>query len=233
MCGIIGVFSDRKYSEIKEIVHTLFNESQIRGKHAIGMSNLNSGMLTTKIEKYSNFNALESIICKNKPVSLIGHCRYSTSDIEYNQPIFNDNISIVHNGVITQEFPENWLKDYGLQCEGKNDSELILRCLEHEKLHPLLKFRQSSIAAITITKEKASFYRNGMRPLWFFESNYGIFVASTRDILFRTFGEQDFSECEAGFEYNIIDFKIHKKKVLEIEDLQVNLECSDYYKSLN
>ena len=56
---------------------------------------------------------------------MIGHCRYSTSDLQYNQPIYNDDYSIAHNGVVSQEMPERWKELYGYDCKTKNDSELI------------------------------------------------------------------------------------------------------------
>lgn len=240
MCAVIGVYSDKSYLELRDIVVKLFDESQIRGKkHAIGYSYLRYNNIVSRIGKLKIYKEIESEeLLELDKVFMIGHCRYSTSDIEYNQPLSNSEISLVHNGVVTQKDPEKWEKEFGFKCKGKNDSELILRFLESNKSllnHTLNYFKDSSIAAVELHNNGTMrFYRNGTRPLWYHQNELGIFVSSTQDILRRTFGDFLFKKCESGCSYTLngSNYRLDKSKYEEVIDIQKNLSCSDYYKSL-
>jgi glutamine phosphoribosylpyrophosphate amidotransferase len=116
---------------------------------------------------------------------MIGHCRYSTSDLEFNQPIASQEISVAHNGVITQELPENWKELYGHDCETKNDTELILKTLESGQ-SPLDVWHNSSLAVCELySDKKLRFYRNGKRPIYFTSIDNGCIITSTEDIAIR------------------------------------------------
>lgn len=239
MCAVIGIYSDKSYTQIRDIIVKLFDESQIRGKHAIGYTYIQNNVLVTRIGKLQSYEGIESEeLLELEKVMMIGHCRYSTSDIEYNQPLSNEKISLVHNGVITQKDPEKWEQTYGFSCKGKNDSELILRFLESNKSlfnHALNYFKDSSIAAIELHNNRAMrFYRNGTRPLWYHQNELGIFISSTQDILRRTFGNFLFKKCESGCSYTLngSNYRLDKSKYEEVVDIQRNLDCSNYYKSL-
>lgn len=239
MCSVIG-FTSINYNDVeRKLLVELFKQSQIRGKHATGLSFLNDNFVHTLvhplpskefIEVCDNFNFLDQ-----KDLFLIGHTRYSTSDLEYNQPIEDNNISIVHNGIITQEFPEKWEEHYGYKCKTKNDSELILRCIENGE-HPLIKFKSSSIAALVLKDGEIRFFRNGNRPLWYFEYNGSFFISSTRDILKRTFMtvlqlEINPIKCDNGEEYKIDSLNRLTKEFINInEEQQIELNCSNYYR---
>ena len=111
---------------------------------------------------------------------LIGHCRYSTSTLEFNQPIYNNDKSIVHNGVITQELPENWKELYGYDCMTQNDSELVLHSAD-----PLVEFSHMSMAVCELTQKQLRVYRNGKRPLYLTSTERGRIITSTSDIATR------------------------------------------------
>jgi asparagine synthetase B (glutamine-hydrolysing) len=112
---------------------------------------------------------------------MIGHCRYSTSDLEFNQPMYHNEKSIVHNGVITQELPENWKELYGYDCMTKNDSELVLHSSD-----PLREFSHMSMGVVELYKErKLRFYRNGKRPLYLTNVPSGSIITSTANIAER------------------------------------------------
>jgi len=117
---------------------------------------------------------------------LIGHCRYSTSDLEFNQPIANDTTSVVHNGVLSQELPENWKELYGYDCITKNDTELLLHTIE-ENTSPLKKWKDASLSVCVLqdTKELKVF-RNGKRPLYLTAMANGSIITSTADIAKRS-----------------------------------------------
>jgi len=115
---------------------------------------------------------------------MIAHTRYSTSDLKYNQPLGNDRLAIVHNGVISQSNPKGWKKEFGLTTKTTNDSELILQSLNAGE-HPLNKFK-GSMAVCGISEDGELFaFRNSERPLWYQQFGNGVIFASTKDILWR------------------------------------------------
>ena len=190
MCAIIGAYIEKPSSLDLIMLSVVFRESSIRGLHATGVSWVLDGEVKTRIDAKPATKFLESFdlnncINEDGNLYLIGHCRYSTSDLEFNQPLWNESISIVHNGVITQEMPENWESLYGYKCKTRNDSELILHTLEAKK-SPLQEFSNASMAVVELYKEKKlRFYRNGKRPIYFTSLPNGGIITSTKDIAER------------------------------------------------
>jgi glutamine phosphoribosylpyrophosphate amidotransferase len=190
MCAIIGAYIENPSSRDLIMLADVFRESSIRGLHSTGVSWVRDGEIKTVIDAKPATQFLESLdlgncINEDGNLYLIGHCRYSTSDLEFNQPLWNENISIVHNGVITQEMPENWERLYGYKCKTRNDSELIVHTLEAKK-SPLVEFSNASMAVVELYKEKKlRFYRNGKRPIYFTSLPNGGIITSTKDIAIR------------------------------------------------
>ena len=189
MCAILGL-SCKDKELTNYIVKELLLQSQIRGKHATGISFYDNGENIGVISKpIPSSKFIEDIDLPSGYV--IGHCRYSTSDLKYNQPLLGYNISLVHNGVITQESPEQWEQDFGCQnLKTRNDSELLLRCIEEDG-KPFVKFDKSSIACGYLTGGKMFCFRGNTRPLWLFNGDIDsdcrfTGFASTEDIIFRT-----------------------------------------------
>ena len=96
MCAVIGAIIYQADADDLERVKKLFLESQIRGLHATGISWYKNKAIHTIKQPVSAdvfFNhpihgiSLEDKIDENGNLHIIGHCRYSTSDIFYNQPI--------------------------------------------------------------------------------------------------------------------------------------------------
>lgn len=191
MCAVIGAFLENPSSEDLLTLANVFRESSIRGLHATGVSWVKGGQIKTVIDSKPANLFLESLdfqncINEDGNLYLIGHCRYSTSDLNYNQPLWNESLAIVHNGVVSQEMPENWEKIYGYKCETRNDSELILHTLKSKK-SPLVEFADASMAVIELYKEKKlRFYRNGKRPIYFTSLPNGGIITSTKDIALRS-----------------------------------------------
>jgi glutamine phosphoribosylpyrophosphate amidotransferase len=153
--------------------------------HATGISYVKHGKIITEKRPVPAdefpFN-FPSYVNEDGSLYLIGHCRYSTSDLEFNQPIANENLSVVHNGVITQELPEKWKELYGYDCETKNDTELILHTAE-DCISPLIRWKDSSLAVIELHVDKViRFYRNGKRPLYLTSISNGCIITSTADV---------------------------------------------------
>jgi glutamine phosphoribosylpyrophosphate amidotransferase len=184
MCAIVGAVIAKPTAEDLLMLHRVFLESKIRGMHATGISYVkNNKVITNKLPVPADefpFNFAE-YVNEDGNLYIIGHCRYSTSDLEYNQPIGNDIHSIVHNGVITQELPENWKNIYGYECETKNDSELVLHSQD-----PLQEFSHMSMGVCELKADKTmKVYRNGKRPLYLSVNSNGCIITSTRDIAKR------------------------------------------------
>lgn len=188
MCSVVGAIIKEPRAEDFLMLHRVFLESKIRGMHATGISYVKNGKIITEKRPVPAdefpFN-FPSYVNEDGSLYLVGHCRYSTSDLEFNQPIANDNLSVVHNGVITQELPEKWKELYGYDCETKNDTELILHTAE-DCISPLLRWKDSSLAVVELHVDKViRFYRNGKRPLYLTNISNGCIITSTADVIKR------------------------------------------------
>lgn len=200
MCGVIGVYS--KQANV-DLVQNIFLQTMIRGKHATGVTYLkNGGLHTIKdgipanlfLRKYD----FQEFVNEDGGLYMIGHIRYSTSDIRYNQPFSNGAISIAHNGVLSQEPVDCW--EY--KTETSNDSEMILRSFE-EGHHPLDVFSHKSMAVCSITVDKiVSGFRNHERPLYYSRHEGGVYFTSTADIALRS-GLSGTEKCDMFKVYNV------------------------------
>ena len=226
MCAVIGAYIENPSSHDLNMLADVFRESSIRGLHATGASWVKENRIHTFISanpagKFFEEFDLKNTINEDGNLYLIGHCRYSTSDLDYNQPLWNDHVAIVHNGVVSQEMPENWEKLYGYKCKTRNDSELILHTLQAKK-SPLVEFADASMAVVELYKEKKlRFYRNGKRPIYFTSLKNGVIITSTKDIANRA---DLLKPCEIAMNQYITVAKgiFHMKTVLinNAKDLQ-------------
>jgi len=230
MCAVIGAILVKPTKQDFDMLKRVFLESKIRGMHATGITFIGKdGTLETYKEpvpsdKFSWLNNFDACLAADGNLYLIGHCRYSTSDLKYNQPLYNDTKSIVHNGVLTQELPENWLQLYGYKTETKNDSELILYSAE-----PLTEFSHMSMSVCELhIDKKLVIYRNGKRPLYLTTVKNGSIITSTIDIAHR-----------AGLQDNVItelpmNLKMTIDNNLSTTFNQLNIEgATDYQYDIN
>lgn len=188
MCGILGIVVQNMDSRHIPLLYRLFLESSIRGLHATGLSYVKSGKIWTETHPVPATQfpfAWDQYTHEDGNLYLLGHCRYSTSDLAFNQPLANEQRSIVHNGVVSQELPEHWESLYGYVCQTKNDSELILRTLEAGH-SPLQVWANSSLAVCELrASAELRAYRNGKRPLYLIQTPGMVLVTSTADIARR------------------------------------------------
>lgn len=218
MCAVIGAYLQNPTPQDLITLENVFRESSIRGLHATGISWVRNKTIHTYITKtpaseFLNSFSLTSAVNEDGNLYLIGHCRYSTSDLNYNQPLYNKDISIVHNGVVSQEMPENWQRLYGYKCETFNDSELILHTIKAKK-SPLEEFPDSSMAVVELYKEKKlRFYRNGKRPIYFTSLPNGGIITSTKDIALRS-GLISPTELDMNVYVTLSDGDYSREKVL-------------------
>ena len=196
MCAVVGAYSKDKVD--LESFQRVMLQSMIRGKHASGIAWNDNGKLAYRvISESANFLEFKNI----ETNMIIGHARYSTSDLNFNQPITSDKIAIVHNGVISQENPDTWKAIYSYDFKTRNDSEIILRSYENKK-HPLQL--NGSIATIILdmtNKPTILFFRNEQRPLYY-STDKDIYIASTKNILERS-GFDHILKTESCIEYKI------------------------------
>ena len=235
MCGVIGVLIRKITDEQIHLVSKVLLESRIRGKHATGVTYLKKGKLHTlkysiSADLFLKKHSISDFVDDDNNLTMIAHCRYSTSDLATNQPLDGKGISIVHNGVITQEPSRLWRKLYGYKTETKNDTELLLRTVEGGKA-PLTEWKSSSISAIEIRNDSSlRFYRNGKRPLYATNIDNGIIVTSTRDIIRRCNKSVEPVAVQPGIYHTVgVDLKTSSKPdKTPVKDLQPS-SSNDYY----
>lgn len=189
MCGVIG-YSGHASTAALEALRTVLLESSIRGRHASGLA-WHDGSGLQRVAQDGPMEALLAdvdlwdMVQPNGRVVMIGHARYSTSDLLFHQPLVAQGYALAHNGVISQADPSEWPARFGLHCEGRNDSELLLRALI-AGLDPSETFPRASVAAVWIDPSGAlKWTRNGLRPLWSAQLGGGRTIASTANILQR------------------------------------------------
>lgn len=226
MCAIVGAVIEKPSDDDLILVKRVIIESSIRGLHATGISYVKNGKVLTKKEplpapEFLNKIDFFDLLNEDGNLYMIAHCRYSTSDLNYNQPMSSEQVSIVHNGVVTQELPENWQKLYGFQCQTKNDSELLLKTVENGE-NPLLRWSDASISACELHSDKTfKFYRNGKRPLQVNVMGNSVIVASTADI-FKRAGVKNSVDSSMNAVYTL------KDSVLSCEHVQTNNKDLQY-----
>lgn len=189
ICGIIGCISPHVTTSDLVVLKAVMIESRIRGKHASGLAWYDGQGIQSYIQPIPIDSLLEQFdlaqtVYKGR-IAMIAHTRYSTSNIQFNQPIIGASMAIAMNGVITQADPQYWEGLYRYKCNTENDSELLLRAIEAGD-SPLTTFPTSSIAAVTLdNKGRLTAFRNRQRPLWEGKIGCGTVYASTYDILHR------------------------------------------------
>lgn len=218
MCAIVGCYLENPAPEQIDTLKRLFIESQIRGRHQTGFAVKNhdkvwcytvDGDAKTLMEKFQ-WGSLN----KHSTLQLAGHCRYSTSDLRYPQPIqiFED-FALAHNGVVDQR-PAIYWKEYGYELQTANDSELLYQC-RYAGNEPLKEFPEASMAVCEVSgRSGIRWYRNGKRPLYYVKVANGYFICSTADIALRA-GLTKPQRCKPGFVYT----PEGKAKLSNVEEL--------------
>lgn len=204
MCGIVSAYLGNPSREQLDTVKKLFTETQIRGMHQTGMTFLRGSELIRFVVQGNGEKFVEEFNWDNladlDKLVFIGHNRYSTSDLNYPQPIqVFDDLALVHNGVVTQEPPSMW-KKYGYELLTANDSELLYQA-RYQGREPLVEFPDATMAVCELSSSgEFRWYRNGGRPLYYVEVENGYFICSTADIALRS-GLQKPKRCKPGVVY--------------------------------
>ena len=203
MCAIVGCYLESPTPNQIETLKRLFTESQIRGKHATGYTLVRNNKLFSQVAPLPAESFIQSHFAEVQPgdytLQLIGHCRYSTSDLQYNQPLhIFDDLALAHNGVVDQRSPVYW-KEYGYELATSNDSELLYQA-RHAGNEPLKEFPEASMAVAELGLSGLRWYRNGKRPLYYSRTTNGVFICSSGDIALRA-GLRKPQRCKPGWIY--------------------------------
>ena len=203
MCAIVGCYLESPTPEQIKTLKRIFVESQIRGKHASGYSLIRNNRIFTQVAPVPAEDFVQGYFAEVSPgdytLQLIGHCRYSTSDLRYNQPLhIFDDLSVAHNGVVDQRPPIYW-KEHGYELSTSNDSELLYQA-RYANREPLKEFPEASMAVAELSLKGIRWYRNGKRPLYYVKVSNGYFICSTADIALRA-GLKKPVRCQPGWVY--------------------------------
>lgn len=204
MCAVIGAYLEAPSQQQIHTLKRLFCESQIRGKHASGYSLIQGSKVITRKAPHPAIYFVRTHFAEVQPgdhtLQLIGHTRYSTSDLKFNQPIqVFDDLALAHNGVVDQRSPIHW-QEYGYELTTANDSELLYQA-RHSGREPLVEFPTATMAVCELSSSQGlRWYRNGGRPLYRVKVPNGFFIMSTADIAKRA-GLEGAERCEPGVLY--------------------------------
>lgn len=208
---------DNVFSSDIEDIRKVLIETEIRGKHASGISWYDGTQINTIKKSVPISELLEEFdlnqIVNDGNIRMIAHIRYSTSDILYNQPINvpNNDFVFAHNGVVTQTDPSKWKETYGYDCLTKNDSELLCQSIyETGSVDP--SFDKVSYSMVFLDCFGNLHHgRNNLRPQWLYESGNKLIVASTKDILIRS-GLDESSISKVLYDSQYIDDSVVDKQ---------------------
>lgn len=186
MCGILGFAGDNTPKN-RQLIKSLMLQLSLRGTHATGVAYQTVARVETLEASIPATEFLETFPVEFmlppslKPIRLIGHTRYSTSDLLWNQPIDREGTAIVMNGVISQEPPDCWPGAGLFDYRTGNDAEIaLLYALNGQR-----GMMPGSFAICELDDAGLICYRNTDRPLWWGHGEDYTVACSTRDALLR------------------------------------------------
>lgn len=186
MCGIVAFHGPRS-AEALQLVEQCLLQAARRGTHATGLAWLEGGELhmekapVSAMEFVQHFD-LSRLAPAEETLSVVAHTRYSTSDLAWNQPLEDDELALVMNGVISQDAPHTWpLAEIAPYATG-NDAEVAMRFAKNDCRGQM----PGSFAIVELWRTGAMLaYRNGYRPLYKAQAAGGWIIASAADMLMR------------------------------------------------
>lgn len=203
MCGVAGYVCNKKHAARAFAVFTrLMEESQVRGKHAAGVSWAKAGQLETWKQPVPAKQLVQTaeweVLRQTPPTAILGHTRYSTSgnwhDNDNNQPLASAQLALVHNGLVSMAERGRVERQYGVKLKTANDSEVLLRRVEKAQgdvvkaLEAVYRV-EAPIFALGLLDAGGGLrvVRDHLRPLWLVSVEaLGLTgFASTRDIVDR------------------------------------------------
>jgi glutamine phosphoribosylpyrophosphate amidotransferase len=225
MCGLVALVNKENGKFPVDLFRSLLVQARIRGQHATGVAYITDSLKSVNESVPAVMFDIPKDMYDAKVA--IGHTRYSTSSLDWNQPVTNGHGALIHNGVVTQSLPKYWFGEFGVRCKTENDSEILMHMIQIGH-HPLtLKNTSQACVYVSPDYDVLRFWRNEERPLYYMENDEFFVVASTKDIMTRA-GWVDGTpiECKPGVEYRYITkstspSRLSSKQIVEpSEDLQ-------------
>jgi glutamine phosphoribosylpyrophosphate amidotransferase len=211
MCGLVGLAARNRKEFDFDLLIKMALEAQIRGQHATGIAFLQTDGCMGHAKFPLPASDVDWSLFRNLPIlAAIVHTRYSTSDLQFNQPNMIDDtegkyqVALIHNGVVSQADPSTWETLFGVKCKTRNDSEILAQLYAEGVRHPL-EVEPSSQACIVLDRRNGTvrWWRNEERPLYFSSAKNRLVIGSTKDILIRSGAEHEGSRepCYPCVEY--------------------------------
>lgn len=214
MCGIFGAIIIKPTERDFDRIESLFLNLKSRGTHATGCAWVKNGKIhiekeTVPAEIFVDcILRLDQMVNEDGNLYMLGHTRWTTSNIFDHQPIGDDRHAIAHNGIVTNEPKERWKELFGLDTVSENDSELIYSQLHsNPSVHPLERFEKATLGVVELTARKSIYgYRNYGRPLAisYNPRKYAVFASTYEALIDSEFGHEPDTEtfdCKSYTEY--------------------------------
>lgn len=97
MCGIFGIISNKEF-QISDL-RLLAEHSERRGKDSSGLY-ICSNTFYDLHRANKAITELLNDVAINNPCMVIGHSRLITNGLEDNQPVYRDDVCVLHNGIV-------------------------------------------------------------------------------------------------------------------------------------
>lgn len=216
-CGIVGIFSEDKESNVASNIYYALYALQHRGQESAGISTHNG----VELNSYRGMGLLVDVFRGNKIDTLkgnvgIGHVRYSTSgtsQLENSQP-FNINfsggtISVAHNGdIINARSLKKPLVDEGVIFESNSDSEIICHLLREEYsqdkdameiIESVCNRLLGSFSLTILINDDVYAVRDfhGMKPLAYAKKD-GLYMIASESVAFDVLGMELIRDIKPG-----------------------------------
>lgn len=186
MCGIVAFHGPRS-AEALDLVQGCLLQAAVRGTHATGLAWLEGGELhmerapVSAVDFVKHYD-LGRLAPDEERLSVVAHTRYSTSDLAWNQPLDDEDLALVMNGVISQDAPERWPLVEQKPYRTGNDAEVAMRYARLGRRGHM----PGSFAIVELwSGGEMLAYRNAYRPLYAAPAAGGALVSSTLDMLRR------------------------------------------------
>ncbi len=227
-CGIAAIALEKK----ENIAYSLYNcllSIQHRGQDAAGISVYNEGIIMTNRGMGLVTEAFTKKDLKSDGLIGIGHNRYPTTDrckIEEVQPIEHEDISLAHNGHITNYLElKKELEKSGYKFKSGSDSEALVYLIHkgladgkslNETVKTLMEKTIGAYSVVGLVGGKLIVFRDphGIRPLVYGKRGKDLCFAS-ESVALEINGFEYVGQVEGGELIIVENSKIERKKLIE------------------